>query len=101
MPPTEKLSKGQAAYNLAGWPCIVIQASRRKHNADSEPILCEVWGPFHECGSVYRGELSVATDEAAWKQAVRQYNGDPGDRYFKGVILFDAPPAGEQKEGLE
>jgi len=88
----EKLLKGQAAYNLMGWPCIVMQSGRRKHNADSEPILCEVWGLFHECGSVFRGELSVATDEAAWEQAVRQYNGDPDDRYFKGAVLFDAPP---------
>lgn len=83
-----KLKKGTLVWHGA-WPAIVMQSSRRKHKTALEPIMCEVWGFAHECGSCYRQDLHPAHDRREWEDAVRFHGGDPEDRYFKGeLILF-------------
>lgn len=85
------LAKGTIVYNIAGWPAIVAEATRRKHNTAMEPIFCEVWGWHHEMGSVYRKELIPALSMDQWKNDVRKMNGDPDDRYFKGDLIIADP----------
>lgn len=85
------LAKGTIVYNIIGWPAIVAEATRRKHNTATEPVFCEVWGWHHEMGSVYRKELIPALSMDQWKNDVRKMNGDPEDRYFKGDLIIADP----------
>ena len=85
------LAKGTIVYNIIGWPAIVAEATRRKHNTAMEPVFCEVWGWHHEMGSVYRKELIPALSMDQWKNDVRKMNGDPEDRYFKGDLIIADP----------
>jgi len=85
------LAKGTIVYNIIGWPAIVAEATRRKHNTAIEPVFCEVWGWHHEMGSVYRKELIPALSMDQWKNDVRKMGGDPEDRYFKGDLIIADP----------
>ena len=61
------LVKGKRGYNSFGWPVIVME--RAKSDKPMTPVLCEVYGLEHECGSVYAGELSLTNDVLTWEQA--------------------------------
>lgn len=82
---SNKLLKGRIGYNNCGWPLIIME--RAKSDNPQTPVLCEVWGYAHECGSIYAGEISLETDENLWADAVRAMNGNPADHYFKGKLI--------------
>lgn len=77
--------KGRIGYNTIGWPLIVME--RAKSDNPQTPVLCEVWGYEHECGSVYYNEIVLADDLNAWKEAVIRFNGNPDKHYFKGKLV--------------
>ncbi|MFA5298600.1 MAG: hypothetical protein WC389_10395 [Lutibacter sp.] len=78
--------KGTIGYNPMGWACIAIE--RAKSDKPMTPIMCEVWGYEHECGSMYRNEFTPTNDLENWKAAVKAYGGDPDQRYFKGKLIY-------------
>lgn len=84
---SNRLLKGVVGYNEAGWPSIVME--RAKSDKPSTPVLCEVYGPFHECGSMYYNEFKPAMNMEDWEEAVEE-SGDDGleDRYFKGELIL-------------
>lgn len=85
---SNRLLKGVVGYNEAGWPSIVME--RAKSDKPSTPVLCEVYGLYHECGSMYYNEFKPAMDMDKWVQAVESNeSGDKlKDRYFKGELIL-------------
>jgi len=77
--------KGRIGYNSIGWPLIVME--RAKSDNPQTPVLCEVWGYEHECGSVYAGEICLTNDKHRWDNDVRKMNGNPDNHYFKGKLV--------------
>lgn len=61
------LKKGDLCINRMGWACKIISDAR------TFAPCCEVWGPFHELGSVYASELRVV-DEATFNAAKAAIN---------------------------
>ena len=83
---SNRLLKGIIGYNPMGWASIVME--RAKSDKPETPVLCEVWGYEHECGSMYYHEFTPTDDIENWKKAIKAYGGDPEDRYFKGELLI-------------
>lgn len=75
--------KGRIGFQ-GPWPIIVME--RAKSDKPETPVLCEVWGHAHECGSVYARDLYLTDDADEWVAAVEQYGGTPEKRYFKGAL---------------
>lgn len=66
------------------WPLIVME--RAKSDKPETPVLCEVWGFEHECGSCYYKDIVLAESLAAWEESMKA--ADNGEkRYFKGELL--------------
>ena len=82
---SNKILKGTIGYNPAGWPSIAME--RARSDKPGTPVLCEVWGFEHECGSMYIEEFSPTSDIELWKQNVNQMGGNADDRYFKGELI--------------
>uniref|UniRef100_A0A6M3LYR0 Uncharacterized protein n=1 Tax=viral metagenome TaxID=1070528 RepID=A0A6M3LYR0_9ZZZZ len=82
---SNRLLKGVIGFNPMGWASIVME--RAKSDKPSTPVLCEVWGMAHECGSMYYEEFTPTKDIEAWKNAVIASGGNPDDRYFKGDLI--------------
>jgi len=82
---SDKLLKGTIGYNHFGWASLVME--RAKSDNPLTPVLCEVWGFEHECGSMYHKEFTPTDDFEAWKLAVAREGGTIDDRYFKGSLI--------------
>jgi len=85
MPYSNLLLKGVIGYNPMGWACIVME--RAKSDKPMTPVLCEVWGYEHECGSMYYNEFTPASNLEEWKNRIRELDGNPEDRVFKGNLI--------------
>ena len=83
---SNRLLKGVIGYNPMGWAAVVME--RAKSDKPNTPVMCEVWGFEHECGSMYYSEFTPAKNIEDWKSRVRQEGGDPDDRVFKGGLLI-------------
>ena len=88
---SNKILKGTIGYNPMGWAAVVME--RARSDKPDTPVLCEVWGFEHECGSMYYIEFKPATNLEEWKEAVEREGGNPDDRYFKGELIVYQPIA--------
>ena len=85
------LLKGRVGYNTVGWPLVIME--RAKSDAPMTPVLCEVFGIEHECGSVYAKDISLPHNDLLgnsmkqWKERVSNQGFNPNDLYFKGALL--------------
>ena len=86
---SDKFLKGRIGYNSIGWPLVLME--RAKSDKPNTPVLCEVWGFEHECGSIYAHEIILTEDLEGWRLAVKGMQGDPDERYFKGELLVATP----------
>lgn len=78
--------KGTIGYNnQTKWPAIAME--RARSDKPTTPVLCEVWGYEHECGSMYRSEFTPTDDFAAWRLEIDVLGFDYNERYFKGKLL--------------
>ena len=82
---SKTMLKGRFGYNAANWPLIVME--RAKSDKPNTPVLCEVYGLEHECGSVYYREITLSDDLNEWEGAIRQMGFDPKKRYYKGGLI--------------
>jgi hypothetical protein len=78
--------KGRIGYNNYGWPLIVME--RAKSDKAGTPVLCEVYGLEHECGSVYNHQIRLTDNLPAWEDSLRVLGHNPKDMYFKGKLLL-------------
>ena len=85
MPYSNVLVKGRIGYNQYSWPLIIME--RAKSDKPNTPVLCEVFGIAHECGSIYANEIELASDIEPWEGIVKEMGFDPTKRYFKGILV--------------
>jgi hypothetical protein len=82
---SNRILKGTIGYNPMGWASIAME--RARSDKPNTPVLCEVWGMEHECGSMYYEEFSPTKDVEAWENHIKAAGFDPKDRYFKGKLI--------------
>ena len=78
--------KGRIGYNNYGWPLIVME--RAKSDNPLTAVLCEVFGLYHECGSVYYRDISLTDNQDEWNAKVREMGHDPFTYYFQGKLVI-------------
>lgn len=78
--------KGEMLINLAGWSCIVMEATRG-NNPTIIPMV-EVYGLEHECGSIYTNEIRERVGKNLFEH-YKALNGFKPDesQYFKGELV--------------
>lgn len=82
---SNRLLKGTIGYNHYGWPALIME--RAKSDNPDTAVLCEVWGDFHECGSMYYHEFTPTSDFETWMKKVEETGEKVEDRYFKGELV--------------
>ena len=82
---SDVLLKGRIGYNQFGWPLIIME--RAKSDKPMTPVMCEVFGVAHECGSLYLQDIRLETDRPKWECEVISQGFELGKYYFKGALI--------------
>ena len=83
--PKNQYKKGEMLINAAGWPSIVMEATRG-NNPTIIPIV-EIYGFEHECGSCYTNEITSRLTREEFELAKRNLGHGDANQYFKGELI--------------
>lgn len=83
--PKNQYKKGELILNVAGWPAIVMEATRG--NDPTIIPMVEVFGFEHECGSIYTNEVVQRLNKVEFETYLKMTGMIAEKLYFKGKLI--------------
>lgn len=79
--------KGEMILNTAGWPGIVIEATRGNNPSI---VIVEMYGIEHESGSIYTNEIVKRLNRAEFETYKANLGHAQAEKYYKGDLVDQA-----------